>query len=121
MTDAELRILDAKVAERVMGDGKLEDWHWRPAFSTNIKAALPVLEWLSERWPGASERIVIYKNHDSNEWCVGWQTVAFLAFKDGTGWVDTDKLEKYQAPMASAPTLPEAICLAALAAVDAGR
>jgi len=100
------------------GDPLIPGCKGYPPYSTDISAAMSVLEWLSERWPGASERLVIYKDHGSDEWCGGWQTLAFLAYEDGTGWVDTDKLEKYQAPMASSETLPEAICHAALKVVE---
>ena len=87
------RELDAKVAERVMGYGKLEEWYWRPAFSTNIKHAWLVVEKMRER-----SRIEI--TDDGMSWVVGLHDLDVLV---------------------SAPTAPEAICLAALAAVEAGR
>ena len=78
--ELEGRELDALVAERVMGwvvethgMGPEPPYYYRqktnrhgihltiPCFSTDISAAWTVVEWLSETWPGASERLVIYK------------------------------------------------------------
>ncbi len=107
---------DMPILEMLQGD----EWVPVPHYSTDDTAAMLVVEKMTERWPGASERFVMYKNHGSDEWCVGWQTLAFLRFEPGTtGWVDTDKMEKHQAPMASADTLPLAICKAAVMAAEA--
>ena len=86
------RELDAGVAEYVMGYGKLQDWYWRPAFSTNIKHAWSVMEKMQDAWLPS-----IY--HDGQLWV--------CEFYDGKRKV-----------IASALTAPEAICLAALASVE---
>ena len=90
MNTKELRKLDAKVAERVMGYGKLADWHWRPAFSSTIKHAWLVLEVMRER-----SRVQL--TYDGMLWICHFFDLSAKA---------------------SSETLPEAICLAALKAVE---
>ena len=95
----ELRELDAKVAERVMGVDlnpdlyRIEDNNMLtiPAYGSDIKAAWLVVEKMRER-----SRIEIID--DGMSWVVGLHDLDVLV---------------------SAPTAPEAICLAALAAVEA--
>jgi len=77
----------------VMPNGKWQHEPDVPEYSTDIKAAWLVVEKMRER-----SRIEIID--DGMSWVVGLHDLDVLV---------------------SAPTAPEAICLAALAAVDAGR
>ena len=118
------RELAVLVHERIFGESVPDVspndswWIHLPDYPGDIAAAWLVVEKISELWPDASERFVIYKSHYDDKWVVGWQTLAFLHFEDSTGWIDTDKLENYKAPMASADTAPLAICRAVLKAME---
>ena len=97
------RELDAQVAE-LMGDMVYEFppgiMNGISPYSTDIKAAMPVLNWLRQQF--FSTEIVMWDHTDK---------VAILCYprqghNEDTGYLEVD-----------APTLPEAICKAALKAV----
>lgn len=104
------RELDALVAEKVMGYKRLEptlDWPERwlcddrklggiPAYSTDIAAAWEVVEKLSAKHPYIT---IIRVGTAPTEWVIA----------EGPGDSDPD--------LARAPTVPYAICLAALKSV----
>ena len=100
MNTGELRELDAKVAEKLFGEEwthMTRDYVWSdiPEYSTDIKAAWLVVEKLREEYEPI--KIIVWD-----------KAVHVFIGMDERVFVD-------------APTAPEAICLAALKAVDAGR
>ena len=138
MTEAELRALDAEVAEKVMGwwlfEASGETW------AATTKVRLPSIQGVTDRLMFAGRQYGFFAKgwSPSTDIACAWQVVEAMRERHGLGaffveW-HVEEADAWDVQMIILPvpgprvdvgrcakTLPEAICRAALAAMDPAR